>query len=192
MLYSGTSDPDVENAAFNVMVALEQAVTAEFHGNWLPNSHGLAIYFPETQAAFDSDYNGSVIDFPADSEWDEFLSWYFSAGGEITMLTPDDGAVLPASPPATFSWEADTTYRFKIEFSPTSSFPHAFPTVSVPRRGWMPDTSTDTIPAAAWERVWNIIQRMEQKNGIVYWRVIGKAGPSSPIEISENRSFTIE
>ena len=110
----------------------------------------------------------------------------------ITLLAPDDGAILPASPPATFSWETDAAYRFKVEFSPTSSFPHAFPTLPFPRRGWMPDTSTDTIPAPAWERVWNIIRRMERINGIVYWRVVGKAGPSAPIEISETRSFTIE
>jgi hypothetical protein len=193
LLYTGSSDLDIQDAAYDLMVAVEQAVIAEFHGNSLPDSHGLAIYFPETASAFDNDYNGSIIDFPADTQWDEFLDWYYSAGGEITLLAPDDGAVLPASPSATFAWEADATYRFKIQFSPTSSFPKRFPTLSIPRRGWKPDTSTDTIPAPVWERKWNIIQRIEQKNGIVYWRVIGKAGPPpASIEISETRSFTIE
>ena len=192
LLYIGFSDPDIQTTAYDVMAAVESAVTAEFHGNRRPNSHGLAIYFPETQTAFDSDYNGSIIDFPADTQWDEFLSWYYSAGGEITLLIPDDGAILPESPPATFAWEAGDTYRFKIQFSPTLLFPRGFPTLTVPRRFWMPATSTDTIPVDAWQRKWEIIKRIEQRNGIVYWRVLGKPGPMAPAELSEIRSFMIE
>ncbi|MFC1789230.1 hypothetical protein ACFLZE_04880 [Thermodesulfobacteriota bacterium] len=108
----------------------------------------------------------------------------------ITLISPEDGVTLPVSPPATFAWEADPGYRFKIEFSPTSSFPHAFPTLSFPKRGWMPDTSTDTIPV--WSNIWDKVKKMEQHEGMVYWRVIGKAGPHEPIETSEIRSFTIE
>jgi len=175
------------------MDAVDQALTSEFHGNQRSNSHGLAIYFPRRESSFDSDYNSSIIDFPADTEWDEFLLWYYGTGGdEITLLAPDDGAALPASPPATFTWEADSNYRFKIQFSPTSSFVLGFPTLTVPNSSWMPDTTTDTIPAQVLGRIWNIIQKMEQINGIVYWKVIGKAGPSAPIEISEMRSFNIE
>jgi len=191
LLYIESSDPDIQTTASDVMTAVEFAVIAEFHGTWLPNSHGLAIYFPETEAAFDNDYNGSIIDFPADTQWDEFLSWYYSATGEITLLTPDNGAVLPESPPTTFAWEADFTYRFKIQFSPTSLFPRGFPTLTFPRR-WMSDTSTETIPEARWARCWKIVKRIEDRSGIVYWRVIGKVSPSAPIDISETRSFTIE
>jgi hypothetical protein len=192
LICTETSDPDVQTTASNVMTAVEFAVISEFHGIWLPNSHGLAIYFPETQAAFDSDYNGSIIDFPADTEWDEFLSWYYGTGGEIALLTPDNGAVLPESPSATFAWEADATYRFKMQFSPTSLFPRGFPTLTVPGRFWMPDTSTDTIPVDAWQRKWEIIKKIEQRNGIVYWRVLGKPGPTAPAELSEIRNFMIE
>ena len=110
----------------------------------------------------------------------------------ITLLTPDDGAVLPPSPPATFSWDADAAYRFKIEFSPTPSFPKSFPTLTIPRNFWMSGTSTDTIPEAKWASNWKIIKRMENKSGIVYWRVIGKTSRSAPIDRSETRSFTIE
>ena len=192
LLYIESSDPDIQTTASDVMTAVESAVIAEFHGTWLPNSHGLAIYFPETEAAFDNDYNGSIIDFPADTQWDEFLSWYYSATGEITLLTPDNGAVLPESPPMTFAWEADSTYRFKIQFSPTSLFPRGFPTLTVPKRFWMTDTSTDTIPVDAWQRIWEIIKKIEQMNGIVYWRVLAKPGPTAPVELSEIRNFMIE
>ena len=192
LLYTESSDPDIQTTASDVMTAVESAVIAEFHCTWLPNSHGLAIYFPETEAAFDNDYNGSIIDFPADTQWDEFLSWYYSAGGEITLLTPDDGAVLPESPPATFAWRADATYRFKIQFSPTLLFSRGFPTLTVPRRFWMPATSTDTIPVDVWQRKWEIIKRIEQRNGIVYWRVLGKSGLTAPVDLSEIRSFMIQ
>lgn len=110
----------------------------------------------------------------------------------ITLLTPNDGAVLAELPPATFSWEADAAYRFKIEFSLTSSFPRGFPTFTIPRNFWMSDTSTDTIPEARWASCWEIVKRIEDRSGIVYWRVIGKAEPPAPIDISETRSFTIE
>ena len=91
------------------MDAVDQAVIAEFHGRWVSGSYGLSIYFPRIESSFDSDYNSSIIDFPADTEWDEFLLWYYGTGGdEITLLAPDDVAALPASPPATFTWEADS------------------------------------------------------------------------------------
>ncbi|MDL1967045.1 MAG: clostripain-related cysteine peptidase [Deltaproteobacteria bacterium] len=192
LLYIESSDPDIQTTAFDVMTAVESAVIAEYHGTWLPNSHGLAIYFPETETGFDSDYNGSIIDFPADTQWDEFLSWYYSATDEITLLTPDNGAVLPESPPATFAWEADSTYRFKLEFSPTSSFVFGFPTLTVPRQSLMTYTSTDAIQVDAWQRIWKIIKRMEQINGIIYWRVLGKPGPTAPEEPSEIRNFMIQ
>lgn len=192
LICAKTSDPDVQTTAYNVMTAVESAVIAEFHGTWIPNSYGLAIYFPETEAAFDNDYNGSIIDFPADTEWDEFLSWYYGTGGEITLLTPDNGVVLPESPSATFAWEADSTYRFKLQFSPASSFVFGFPTLTVPRQFWMTDTSTDTIPVDAWQRIWEIIKRIEQMNGIVYWRVLGKTGYTAPVELSEIRNFMIQ
>ena len=109
----------------------------------------------------------------------------------IILLSPDDSVVLPVFPPATFVWDTDASSRFKIEFSPTSSFPRAFPTLSEPRRFWMRDTSTDTIPRWRWHNIWNKIRNMERRHGIVYWRVIGKTGPSAPIDISEVRSFSI-
>jgi hypothetical protein len=56
----------------------------------------------------------------------------------------------------------------------------------------MRHTTTDTIPEPKWEYVWNIIKDIEHSNGILYWRVIGIAEPSAPVDASETRSFTIE
>jgi hypothetical protein len=109
-----------------------------------------------------------------------------SQGSAITLLTPDDDAVLPASPLATFAWESAVHNEFKLQFSPTPRFPGGAPTITVPTRGWMPDTSTDTV--RGWRGIWNEVRIMEQNSGIVYWRVMGTA----PREISEVRSFTIE
>lgn len=373
LIASKVPDTAVGDAAEDVKQKIEDTVIAEFHGTLLRGSHGAAIYFPRSQAEFDPDYNGSIIDFPGNTQWDEFLSWFYTctpefdnpyylqiianefagagiaqswkgddaswqyvlpftfpyfgsdynnvwvcsngfldfsnsnaayhntqdefknramiaplwddlrtdmpdcdiyihqptqdsvcfrwlareyADGElvnveailyqdgrikfnygeenitltptrgisgengacylfspyngsltltdqdtnlftpgysnIQLSIPDDGAVLTNSLPATFAWEADPMYRFKIEFSPSSSFVFGFPTLTVPGRFWMPDTSTDTIPVDAWQRQWETIKRIEQRNGIVYWRVLGKSGPTDPVDLSEIRSFMIE
>ena len=373
LIASGVPDTAVGDAAEDVKQKIEDTVIAEFHGTLLRGSHGVAIYLPRSQAEFDPDYNGLVIEFPGNTQWDEFLSWFYTCTPEcdyayhlqiianefagagiaqgwkaddaswqyvlpftfsyfgtdynkvwvcsngfldfsssnaayhntgdefknramiaplwddlrtdrpgcdiyihqptqdsvcfrwlareyadgglvnveailyqdgrikfnygeknitltptrgisgengacylfspysssstltdqdtnlftpgysnIQLFIPDDGAVLPDSPPATFAWEADPMYRFKIEFSPSSSFVCGFPTLTVPRRFWMPATSTDTIPVDAWQRKWEIIKRIEQRNGIVYWRVLGKPGPTASAELSKIRSFMIE
>jgi hypothetical protein len=65
---------NVQDAAQAVMDGVDTAVIEEGHGSSLPGSYGLAIYFPSTSGDFDSDYKATVIDFAADTLWDEFLS----------------------------------------------------------------------------------------------------------------------
>lgn len=68
--------------AYAVMRAVKTAVTAEEHGTTWPGSHGLAIYFPEASGDFNANYNGGTIQFPNDTEWEEFLqNFYNSMGG---------------------------------------------------------------------------------------------------------------
>jgi len=74
-----TDTAAVKAAAQSVMDELDIAIITEQHGASLPGSHGLAIYFPETQAAFDPEYNGTIIDFPADTSWEEFLADFYSS-----------------------------------------------------------------------------------------------------------------
>jgi len=77
--YWDIDEDAVKSAAQSVMTEIEAAVIHEQHGSWWPGSHGLAIYFPETAGSFDPDYNGSVIDFPAATEWDEFLAEFYAS-----------------------------------------------------------------------------------------------------------------
>ncbi len=74
-----TDETAVKAAAQSVMDELDIAIISEQHGSSRSGSHGLAIYFPETVAGFDSDYNGTIIDFPADTSWEEFLAYYYSS-----------------------------------------------------------------------------------------------------------------
>ena len=57
----------------------DHIILAEAHGSSWPGSHGLAIYFPETSAEFDSDYNDTNILFADDTEWEEFLQDFYSS-----------------------------------------------------------------------------------------------------------------
>jgi len=193
LLYTESSDPDVQAAATAVMNAVDNAVIAAYGDNMLPDSNGLAIYFPEIEGSFDDDYNELIIDFPGASDWDEFLQWFYNPETAISLLEPVDGAVLSSTYPATFAWEAGPGYRFKVEFSPTHTFTSGFPTLSIPRGDFfIAETSTDDMPTAAWGNAWNIITNIEQHQGIVYWRVTGKDMPPAMLEYSEIRRFTIE
>ncbi len=71
----------VKVKAQEVIDQLDKVIIHEQHGSSRPDSHGLAIYFPATQGEFDPDYNGTVIDFPADRAWEEFLADYYSSMG---------------------------------------------------------------------------------------------------------------
>jgi len=80
--YWNTNQNAVKAAAQSVMDEVNTTVIHEQHGASWPGSHGLAIYFPATQGEFNTDYNGTIIDFAADTSWDEFLSdFYGSMGG---------------------------------------------------------------------------------------------------------------
>ena len=81
-----TDEAAVKAAAQSVMDELDIAIISEQHGSSWSGSHGLAIYFPVTEAGFDSDYNGTIIDFPADTSWDEFLAYFYSSIRDSRIL----------------------------------------------------------------------------------------------------------
>lgn len=84
-----TDEAAVKAAAQSVMDELDIAIISEQHGSSRPGSHGLAIYFPKTLAEFDSDYNGTIIDFPADTSWEEFLSDFYSSKNRSLVIIMD-------------------------------------------------------------------------------------------------------
>lgn len=191
-------DYDLQTAASNVLISIENSVIANFCDSFFTTAtgaHGLAVYFPKNQFLFDKDYNGSIIDFSEDTEWDEFLGWFYTGNtGQpipVNLISPGDEALLPADSSGMFSWETNSEYRYKLEFSSSAEFARNVFVLSIPRTRWMQCTTTDDIPESVWECKWESIKRIEQINGIVYWRVVGKGRPPSVFEISETRSFTL-
>lgn len=76
------TDPHaIKIAAVNVIVTLTDTVINEKHGTSWPDAHGLCIYFPSTSSSFNSNYNGSTISFPADTNWEEFLNDFYAHMG---------------------------------------------------------------------------------------------------------------
>lgn len=191
VLYSGGPYGNSQNYVEQFCLTTDQSYTFTIYDAY---GDGICCDYGTGHYSLTNTTTGDVyVDSTGEFLYSETTNFTLGGSDAIALLSPADGAVLPAMPSATFAWEADSVYRFKIEFSPTPSFPRAFPTLSLPSRPWwIPDTSTETLPSRVWENNWNIINNMEQINGIVYWRVIGKSGPTAPVDISEVRSFTIE
>ena len=72
----------VAAAAETVKTRFDETVFYELHGTRWPGAHGLAIYFPEESFDFSTDYNDTVIDFPRDTQWEEFLQEFYSSMGD--------------------------------------------------------------------------------------------------------------
>ena len=72
----------VAAAAETVKTRIDETVLYELHGASWPGAHGLAIYFPQKSVDFDIDYNDTVIDFPRDTQWEEFLQEFYSSMGD--------------------------------------------------------------------------------------------------------------
>ncbi len=83
MIDNWDADEDaVKSAAQSVIDGINNVVINEKHGSSWPGAHGLAIYFPRTVDYFDPGYNSAIIDFPANTVWEEFLDeFYTSMGG---------------------------------------------------------------------------------------------------------------
>jgi hypothetical protein len=186
-LLGDAENTHIATAAADLTSVFSDTVISEYHG-WLnPDATGLAIYFPGRQALFDTDYNEDSLDFLMDTVWGDFLESYYvgDTGGGVTLSSPGDGAVLSDDySQVCFSWEGSADDRYKIQFMSGRqmwTFPGNF---------WMPDTTTDTIPGQFWQRAWERVTLMAERNGTVYWRVLARG--INNVEKSEVRSFTID
>jgi hypothetical protein len=100
LVLEGVEDQGVTQAAEQVRSTLEQAVTAEAHGEDRPGSSGLAIYFPNsveyvgTFGEWTINYPSSIGRFATASLWDDYLTYHytgalFEAGNaDVAVLTP--------------------------------------------------------------------------------------------------------
>ncbi len=192
-LLSDAGDTDVAEAAGGLATALCDAVISECHNMMNPHSTGLAIYFPERERSFDADYNTDTLDFLADTLWGDFLENYYAGDcSGVTLISPEDGAVLAATSEATFSWQEGVNERYRIQFSPFQNFQSNRLTLTFPRNFWMPDTTTDAVPTEAWQKAWERINLMAQYHEVIYWRVLSRSTSSNTVEKSDVRSFSIE
>jgi ABC-type transport system substrate-binding protein/PKD repeat protein len=70
------------DAAVDIENALQSCMIAEGHGSYLPNAHGLSIYFPSDINQYWSAYE-TALDFTADHSWDEFLREFLKIGPDV-------------------------------------------------------------------------------------------------------------
>ena len=95
LVKQNVSHQDVINSADSVMNALNDAVTAEWHADDHPDSHGMTIYFPDQ-----SDWNGnssvySTLDFSEATQWDEFLVMFLT---RLSIIFPTQSDPANAGP----------------------------------------------------------------------------------------------
>lgn len=148
------------SAAEDVVAALDTAILHEQHGESLPGSHGLSIYFPK--AGPRDDYSGTTIDFPAVTHWDEFLRVFSTDMVNSWVAASQDQTQYYQM------WEHLDVYDFcerVIENSPPDDIqitPATDLTLSGPAGGpFTPETADYTLenigmttrPSAAW-RAW--------------------------------------
>ncbi len=85
--YSRVTSTDIKTAALELKNAIDAFVVNELHSSDMAGSHGVAVYFPETLTAFNSDpdhtgYQESntfmPVDFVNQHRWDNWLQTYYS------------------------------------------------------------------------------------------------------------------
>jgi hypothetical protein len=96
-------DPTIDDAASAVMEAVKYTVLYEQHGSSWPGAHGITIYFPESLAGYDGQYDGDqgLLEFTANTRWDEWLRAYYT-GPTGDAYEPDNtsGEANPIAPGA--------------------------------------------------------------------------------------------
>lgn len=81
------SSADIKTAAVELKNAIDNIIINELHSSDMAGSHGIAIYFPETQTIYNNDpdypgYEGSnefmPVDFVKYRQWDNWLQDFYS------------------------------------------------------------------------------------------------------------------
>jgi clostripain len=94
LLIEESDDENVQQAARNVLDAMQTAIIAEKHGDDRPGATGISIYFPNSDIfeITGTDYQISYTDyanrFAAASLWDDFLTYHYT-GAEFAGSDAD-------------------------------------------------------------------------------------------------------
>ncbi|MFO7698517.1 MAG: clostripain-related cysteine peptidase, partial [Anaerolineae bacterium] len=105
LLLQKNSTGAVQQAAGNVVAALNDAVIAETHGSGKPGATGVAIYFPNSQLfgmpqTGPQSYSVIASEFAGTSLWDDYLAFHYTGRGfsadSLEAVVPDSGATVTA------------------------------------------------------------------------------------------------
>jgi hypothetical protein len=105
VLQQQSRDRVVQQAAGDVLSALQGVVVAEKHGPDRPGATGVSIYFPNSQlygspVTGPKSYTSIARTFSADSLWDDFLAYHYSGRtfepDQKTAAVPPDQAEITA------------------------------------------------------------------------------------------------
>jgi hypothetical protein len=103
----------------------------------------------------------------------------------ISLLYPENESTLFYKPPPTFEWQAYGFKRFQLQLSTSENFDSEetmmLPPFGGTKRTWM----------RMRRRLWKVILQWDKPDGVVYWRVIGKAKNGEEGE-SDTWHFSIE
>ncbi|MCJ7622432.1 MAG: clostripain-related cysteine peptidase, partial [Anaerolineaceae bacterium] len=101
LLVEETGSHEVSAAADVLYAAIDRAVVAEKHGAERPGSHGISIYFPNSElytSVYGYQMYTTMVDRFADvSQWDDFLAFHYSG----QTFQPDSSG--PVTPPDNFT-----------------------------------------------------------------------------------------
>jgi len=100
----------------------------------------------------------------------------------LSLLGPEDGAVLPDKYGPTFVWQCSGEVRFKVEFASKADFSKNLLTLPARKNKWL-SRSSFTPTSSQWKTI--------RTKGCAYWRVRVKAQGSGE-HLSEVRTFTIQ
>lgn len=108
LLKRGNINAQVEQAANEVLAAIQKAVIAEKHGPKKPGSTGVSIYYPNSDLyrspiAGPESYTAIANRFASESLWDDFLAFHYTgrtfeeAAGRIAIPAPGAAIRGPGS-----------------------------------------------------------------------------------------------
>lgn len=71
------TNPAILEQVHRAMDAFHDSVIGECHGRNQYGAHGLSIYFPRREMYYLPEYENCLLDFPAHTDWEEFLADYY-------------------------------------------------------------------------------------------------------------------
>ncbi|MFC2106562.1 clostripain-related cysteine peptidase [Candidatus Bipolaricaulota bacterium] len=88
LLKADSDDSTIQADAQRVMDALAASVVAEYHGSFLPDSHGVSIYFPSCDG-YDAKYHTDCL-LSVDTDWNDLILDYCNTSPDCGCIDPSE------------------------------------------------------------------------------------------------------